>query len=116
MFCTPGHEAGDQVELAFADDGEAGVEDGALGFVEAEEDLALGEDRRLRRVDVLGRLLVAGQHAPAEADHPALLVADRETSAGRETGRSSDRAPSFANDQSGLFDERQFVALCSSPS
>src|SRR5206468_2765709 len=30
------HVAGDEVELAFADDGEAGVEDGAFGFVEAE--------------------------------------------------------------------------------
>ena len=51
-----GHVTGDEVELAFADDGGLGVEQCALGFVEAEEDLALGEDGRLGRVDVFGGL------------------------------------------------------------
>jgi len=56
MFFTPAMKQGDEVKLTFADDGEPGVQDGALGFVETEEDFALGEDRRFRRVDILGGL------------------------------------------------------------
>src|SRR5262245_54431683 len=70
------HVAGDQIELPFADDGVTGVENGALGFIEAEEDLALREDGRFGRVDVLGSFLIARQDASAEADDTALLVAD----------------------------------------
>ena len=42
------HETGDQIQLAFADDRGTGVEDRALGFVEAEENFTFGENRRLR--------------------------------------------------------------------
>jgi hypothetical protein len=39
-----GGVTGDGIELAFADDGMAGFEDGAFGLVEGEEDAALGEE------------------------------------------------------------------------
>ena len=70
------HEAGDEVELAFADDGATGVQDGALGFVQPEHDSALGEDGAFRGIDVFGGFLVAAQHPAAEADDAALFVAD----------------------------------------
>ena len=73
-----GQVAGDDVELAFADDDRLGFEDGALGLVEPVDHAALAEDRRLGGVDVFAALLLGGKHAAAEADHPALLVADRE--------------------------------------
>ncbi|OQB89925.1 MAG: hypothetical protein BWX84_02191 [Verrucomicrobia bacterium ADurb.Bin118] len=43
-----GQVTGDQIELPLADHGEAGVEDGPFGFVQAVENLALGEDRGFR--------------------------------------------------------------------
>ena len=66
-----------QIELPFAKNCFFFFKDGAFRLVEAEEDFALGEDGRLRRVDILRRLLIAGQDTPAEADDAALFVADR---------------------------------------
>ena len=73
-----GQVTGDRVELALADDDGLGVEDGALGLVEPVDHAALAEDRRLGRVDVFAALLLGAEHAAAEADDAALLVADRE--------------------------------------
>jgi len=47
------------------------IEQGALGFVEPEENFALGEDGGLGRIHILRRFFVTGQNASAEADHPA---------------------------------------------
>ena len=69
-----GHEAGDEIELAFADDGDLGVEHGAFGFVEAEEDVALGEDGGFGGVDVLGGLGFGIKDVAAEADNAALSL------------------------------------------
>ena len=57
-----GHEAGDQVKLAFANDGPVRVQQRAFGFVQAKHDFALGENRGFRRVDVFGRFFVARQN------------------------------------------------------
>src|SRR5882724_4474286 len=80
-----GHEARDQIQLAFANDGETGVKNRALGFVETEKNFALGENRRFGRVDILGGFFVAGQNASAETNHPALLIANRENQTSAKT-------------------------------
>ena len=67
----------DRVDLAFADDGLTGLGDGALGFVETEEHLALVEDGRLGRIQVLC-LRRFFERASAEGDHLAIVIADRE--------------------------------------
>jgi hypothetical protein len=54
------------------------VDEGALGFVEAEEDVAFLEKRGLRGVDVFGGLGVGGEDAAAEGDDFAEVVANRE--------------------------------------
>ncbi len=90
------HEARDQIKLPFANDGEPGVENRALGFVEAEENLALGENRRLRRVDVFRRLFVAGQNPSAESQSPCPARRKSETSAARESGRKTCPSPPCA--------------------
>jgi hypothetical protein len=79
------HEAGDEVQLAFANHRAAGVQDGALGFVQAEHDAALGEDGAFRRVDVFGGLFVAAQDPAAESDDAALFVANGKDQAAAKT-------------------------------
>src|SRR5208282_4278311 len=108
------YETRNQIELAFADDGKPGVEQRAFGFVEAEEHFALGENGRLGRVDVFGRFFVAGQNAAAEANHPALLVADRKYEPAAETVVVM-LAAFLAQNQSGLFDEGEVVVLAFGP-
>ena len=56
-----------------------------LGQVEAVEQVALAEQRRFGRVDVLGRAvdLDARQQPPADADRPALGIANCETTRAR---------------------------------
>ena len=76
MFLDARHEARDEVELTFADNGGLGIEQSAFGFVETEEDLALGKYWSLRRVDIFGGFLIARKDATAEADDPPLLVAN----------------------------------------
>ena len=49
-----GHVDGDAVHLAFDQQGEVGFAHLGLGLVEVEEDLALGVERGLGRVEVLG--------------------------------------------------------------
>ena len=75
----PAQMAPDAVDLPFHQQRLACVEDFPLGLVEAEQDAALAEDRRLGRVDVFAAGLVVDlQHAPAEADGAAEFVADGE--------------------------------------
>src|SRR5690348_2738269 len=99
------HEAGNQIQLTFANDGKAGVENCAFGFVESEENFTLGKNQRFRRIDILRRFFIAGQNAPAETNYPALLIANwkYEPSAKTVIIISSFL---FANDQSGFFYER----------
>ena len=73
-----GQMAGDGIELTLADDDRLGVEDRPFGLVEPVEYAAFAENRRLGGVDVFAALLLLGEHAAAETDHAALLVADRE--------------------------------------
>jgi hypothetical protein len=49
-------KSGDQVELAFADNGGVGFDEGALRFVQPVEDAALSEEKRFRRIQIFGRL------------------------------------------------------------
>ena len=105
-------ETRDEVELAFADDGVAGVENRALGFVEAEENFALGENRRLWRVDVFRHFFVARQNASAETHDAALLIANREHQPPSETVVMTAGFFLF-DDEAGLLDsfERKTFAL-----
>ena len=67
----------DAVHLALDQQGKLKLADGGARLVEIEEDLALGVERRLRRVDVLGAGLFAGfERARGEGDHAAALVGD----------------------------------------
>ncbi len=66
---------GDAIHLALDEQGKLMLADGGLRLVQIEEDQALGIERRLRRVDVLGARLVAGfEGARGEGDHAAALV------------------------------------------
>ena len=67
----------DLVEVALDDHGAVAAPDRLERARQAVERLALVEDRRLRRVQVL-RLLIRRDRAPAEAEHAAARVADRE--------------------------------------
>ncbi len=79
--------AGDDVQLAFADDdGHAGGGDGARGFVEAEEEFAFSEGGGFRRVDVFARVRVPFEHAAGETDDFASHVVDGEHEAVAEDG------------------------------
>ena len=78
-------ESGDQIELPLADDRRLLVDQRALRFVQPEEHRALGEKHRLRRVHVFRRFRIRLQHAAAEGDHLAGVVADREHHAIAET-------------------------------
>jgi len=77
-------EAADEIDLAFAEEGPAFVADAFLGFIEAEEDFALHEDRRFGGVDVFGGLGLDVEEASAEGDDAARLVADGEHEAAPE--------------------------------
>ena len=105
-----GAVAGDGVELAFAHDRVAGVEDGPLRLVEGEEHLALGEDGRLGRVHILRHLLVALQDAAAEGDHAALLVADGKHQPAAEAVVEPARVL-LPDDEPGLLAEGCVIAL-----
>jgi len=73
-----GLERRDQVELPLAHDRRGFVDQRALRFVQPEEHRALGEKHRLRRVHIFRRLRIGLEHAAAEGDHFAGVVADRE--------------------------------------
>ena len=72
-----GHVDGDAVHLAFDEDGEVGFADLGFGFVEIEEDVALGVERGLGRVDVLASCRWV-EGAGGEGDDLAGLVGDGE--------------------------------------
>ena len=72
---------GEDVEGSFDDDGLSGVGVGGLGFVEAVEQGAFVEDRRLAAVEVLRCLFGAGQVAADEPGDPTILVVDGEDDA-----------------------------------
>ena len=131
----PAHETRDQIELAFADHGKSGVENRAFGFVETEEDFALGEDGGLRRVDIFRGFFVTGQNPATEANHPALFVANRKHEPPAKTVvvmpeirrrrlevrfcvldfRLLTSDFRLLNDESGFFDQRQFMTLAFGP-
>src|SRR5258706_15745455 len=73
----PGRETRDQIQLALANNRLTRFQQRAFGFIEAEKNLAFYEDRRLRRINVLGRFLIASQDPPAKTNHPALVIANR---------------------------------------
>ena len=79
----------DDVHVALDDDDAAGVADRVARQEQAVELAALREQRRFRRVQVLG--LAVAEHAAAEADHAAAAVVDREHDRGRGSGRSACR-------------------------
>ena len=56
---------------------------GFLGTIQVIKHAALDVDRRLRRVQILGQIVPQG--APAESDHFAGLIGDREDNAPAET-------------------------------
>src|ERR1022692_2841021 len=72
-----GQMAGHHIGVALYDHGLPALGDVALGQVGAVEHGALPEDRGLRRVQVLGTVVVGGQLAGAERDHVAAQVPDR---------------------------------------
>ena len=90
------------------------VEDSPFCLVQAVENLPLRKDRRLWRVDVLGRLLVAAEDTTAERDHAPLLVAD---------GKHETAAEAvvvaicllLADDEAALLDKGQFEILALRP-
>src|SRR6266571_5278692 len=106
--------AGDQIKLALADDGVTGVEQRALRFVEAEENFALRENRRLRRVDVLRGFVVAAEDAATEPDDAALFVANRENQPPAKPVVVM-VAAFFAQDETGLLNKGQLVGLAPGP-
>ena len=71
-----GGDGADDVEVALAENGPAGLADRALRLVQAVEEVPLVEALGLVGVDVLG--LVVAQRPPAEADQPARGVVDGE--------------------------------------
>src|SRR5438552_7536952 len=79
------HDTGDQIQLAFADDGKACIENSPFGFIKAVENFAFGKNRRFWRVDVLGRFFVSGKDASTESDNAALLIANGENQTAAET-------------------------------
>jgi hypothetical protein len=94
IFCQRGAERGDDalhaglerddhVEVALDDVHRAGLLDLLPGMVEAVETAALGEHRRLGRVDEL-RVVVLLQRPGAEGDRAGAGVVDREDRAGAE--------------------------------
>ena len=70
----------DHVGVALHHQRRAGLSQRLAGQVEAVEQLALGEQRRFRRIDVLCRARRAQlrQHPAADAHRPALGIVDRE--------------------------------------
>ena len=109
-----GHEAGDEVKLAFAHDGITSVEQRAFGFVQAEEHFAFGENGRFRRVDVFGGLLIAREDAATETDDPSLLIANGENEPATKPIVIV-VAALFAQDEARLFHQGQLVALAFGP-
>ena len=85
-----GHVDGDAVHLAFDEEGEVEGADVGLGFVEIEEDLALGVEGGLGGVEVLGDVaalfVLRVEGAGGEGDGLALLVGDGEGDALAEAG------------------------------
>src|SRR5262249_3450932 len=65
-------------------------------------------------IDVLGGLLVAGEHTSAETDHPALFVANWKNQAPAKAIVVM-IAAFFAQNEAAFFDEFQFMALASCP-
>ena len=74
----PMFKGGDQIDLSFKNHGLACFNQGALAFVETEEDAPLGEDGCLGRVHVFRLFLRVVEDPSAEGDHLAVVVADRE--------------------------------------
>ena len=72
-----GLERRDQIDLALAHDGGVFFDEVALGFVEAVEDAAFGEERRLGRVHIFRGLRVGLERASAESDNLAVIIVDR---------------------------------------
>ena len=77
---------GDDVDIALDGDHRAAVVGRLAGEVVVVEHDALVEERRLRRIQVLGRDVLR-QRPPAEGDHPARAGRRSGTSRGRGSGR-----------------------------
>ena len=71
-------EGGDEVDLAFANNGRFLIDERPLGFVDAKKHVPFNKERRFRGVDVFAAKRLLIQHPPAERDHLADVVADRE--------------------------------------
>src|SRR5205085_4737532 len=68
----------DQIELAFADNGAIRLDKRALGFVQSKKHSSLLEQRSFGRVQIFRGLRFGFEQSPAEGDHFADVVADRE--------------------------------------
>ena len=111
----------DHVGIAFHHQRRAALSQGIAGQVEAIQQLALGKQRRFRRIDVLGRAGRAQlrQHPPADPHRPALAVVNREQQPALEAveraaplGRPDENADGFQDFRPalGLFSIR--ITLC----
>jgi hypothetical protein len=90
---------GDDVHVAFGDDGGVGFAQGLAGLRQAEQLAPFFEERRLRRVQVFRLALV--DDAAAEGDDLALGVDDRDHQAVAETVVAA--AGLVLDDQAGIF-------------
>src|SRR5258706_5952670 len=108
------HETGDEIQLALANNRLAGIEQCAFGFIQPKKDFAFYKDRRLRRINVLGRFFIASQDPAAKTNHPSLVIANGKHQPPPKTIVVISSL-SFANDKPGLFHERQIVALALGP-
>lgn len=71
-----GFVEGDEIELAFADDGFSRGNKGAFGFVKSEKEAAFGEEGGFRGVDVFGGAGGGIENASAESNDFAVVVVD----------------------------------------
>src|ERR1700722_18027345 len=108
------HETSDEIKLAFANDRGLRIGQRALGFIEAEENFALGEYGCFRRIDVFGRFGFRVKHASAEPDNAPLLVTDRKNQTSAKTVVVTGRTI-FAQDQAALLHQREVMAFAFGP-
>ena len=103
----PGPLAGDGVHIAFDDDQPARRAGGGACEIEIVEGAALVEERGVGGVEIFG--LAGAEDPPAEADHPAARVADRDHQPAAEAVEGL--AALFRLDQHAGFDELLFAEV-----
>jgi hypothetical protein len=71
-------ESRDQIDLPLENDRRTRLDQRALAFIETEEDAPFGENRRLRRVHILGFPLVVVENPATEGHHFPIVISDGE--------------------------------------